>query len=312
MKALVTGATGFVGNYLVNHLLQSGDEVCGTYIVVNGLSDVGKVDGCRYVECDVTNEKLAQQLIADFQPDVVYHLAAIAFVPEAEGNFSKALEINVAGTNSIIRACTLLDKKVNFLFISSAEVYGRSTTFPVTEENPIAPNNNYSLTKIMAEFVLNRYVSANKISGVIVRPFNHIGPFQNDRFVVSSFAKQLALIANHKAEPVMKVGNLTSKRDFSDVRDIVRAYRLAALKGSGVYNLCSGQAYEIQDILDTLIKISGLKVAIKQDPERIRPSDTPINYGSYAKAERELGWHPEYKLEETLRDIYSYWLEQTR
>lgn len=312
MKALVTGATGFVGNYLVNHLLQSGDEVCGTYIVIDGVADSGKVDGCKYVECDVTDEKSAKQLVADFQPDVVYHLAAIAFVPEAEGNFSKALEVNVAGTNSIIRACTMLDKKVNFLFISSAEVYGRSTTFPVTEENSINPNNNYSLSKIMAEFVVNRYTNANQIAGVIVRPFNHIGPFQNDRFVTSSFAKQLALIANKKAEPKLSVGNLTSKRDFSDVRDIVRAYRLAALKGSGVYNLCSGQAYSIQEILDTLIKFSGLDVTIEQDPKRMRPSDTPINYGSYAKAERELGWRPEIKLEDTLCDIYSYWLKQTR
>lgn len=310
MRALVTGATGFVGDHLVRHLVESGDEVVGTYIPAAGLPPFEKVAGCEYLKCDVTEANTVTSIVSRFRPDAVYHLAAIAFVPEAEDDFNRTLAINVGGVNNVVRACHLAQLGSALLFISSAEVYGRTVAknLPLTEETPINPANNYSLSKAMGELVVHRYAQFGYVRGIIARPFNHIGPKQNDRFVVSSFARQLARIAKGDVEPIIRVGNLTAQRDFSDVRDIVRAYRLAVLNGSGVFNLCSGQAVPISQILEDLIEISGVEVKVEQDPARMRASETPILYGSYAKAERELGWRPQIDLKESLRDVYNMWL----
>ena len=307
MRALVTGASGFVGEYLVQQLLDSGDEVLGT--TMPGLP-YKEVLGCSYKPCDVTNADEIAEIISDFKPEAVYHLAAIAFVPEAEKDFSKTLTINVGGVSNVAKACSLVGAKL--LFISSSDIYGKIDSLPITEETPLRPANNYSLSKLMGELVVERYERTNGLQAVIARPFNHIGPRQNDRFVVANFAKQLAKISLGMKEPVMKVGNLSAKRDFSDVRDIVKAYRAAMVSGSGIYNFCSGKAVAIQSILDELIEISGLKVTIEQDPERMRPSDTPEHYGSFEKAKRELGWSPRHSLRESLEDIYQYSLEQVR
>jgi GDP-4-dehydro-6-deoxy-D-mannose reductase len=160
----------------------------------------------------------------------------------------------------------------------------------------------------MAELIPLRY-SNSKLNVIIARPFNHIGPGQRAEFVVSSFAQQLAKIKLGKQEPVISVGNLDAKRDFCDVRDIVRGYRLAAEKGRGVYNFCSGHPVAISDVLNQLITISGCQVEIKQSPDRMRTSDIPENYGSLAKINSELGWKPEIELRTSLVDCYNYWIK---
>lgn len=304
MRALVTGASGFVGQHLVHHLLSCGDEVIGA--IKPGQSASLPIE---QIPLDVTDSKSVLYLVGDVKPDVIYHLAGIAFVPSAEEDFSQALLVNVGGTNNVFRAAHLLDRGIKVIFVSSAEVYGRVTPkdIPVNESVPFRPANNYSLSKRMAELVADRYLNAGQISGVIMRPFNHIGAGQSNQFVASSFAWQLSQIAKGKREAVIKVGNLTPKRDFSDVRDIVSAYRLAAEKGSGVYNLGSGKAFEIQEILDTLIQISGLDVKIEQDPSRMRPSEVPTLYVDNSKAKQELGWTPMYSLKESLQEVYNYW-----
>lgn len=301
MRAFVTGAGGFVGHHLVAHLLDCGDTV---------IASTAKGERLRHhvetIELDITNYHLCVDSIAKYSPDVVYHLAGMAFVPQAEDNFSAALNVNVAGTSNMARAAHLCGNKPKFLLASSAEVYGKLSVeqVPVKETTEIRPANNYSLTKAMAEMVVTRYADTGSIVPLIMRPFNHIGAGQNTQFVASSFAWQLSQIKKGKVEPVIRVGNLTPQRDFSDVRDIVKAYRLAAIKGDGIYNLGAGKAVSIQYILDTLIEISGLEVKIEQDSARMRPSEVPVLYGDISKASSELGWHPSINLRDTLSMVY--------
>lgn len=324
MRAIVTGAGGFVGKHLVSHLLKSGDIVLATDL--NGGSfrdfkcpffkDAFQSEFLATDILDVTNIVSCQNIIQDFKPDVIYHLAGIAFVPEAEEDFEKALIINVGAVNNIVRSCHLLENKAKVLFTSSAEVYGRMALeeLPLTESTQIIPANNYSLSKSMGELVCTRYAQFENVFPIVMRPFNHIGPAQNDRFVVSSFAKQLAMIKKGLAKPELSVGNLSPKRDFSDVRDIVRAYRMAISLHSGtlnsrVYNLCSGKAVSVQAILDKLIELSGLKVSVEIDQNRYRESEVNEIYGSYAKAENDFNWKPEISLERSLEDTYKYFLD---
>lgn len=314
MKALVTGACGFVGGYLIRHLLECNDEVIGTFLVDPraGHGSVGAP--IERIRLDVTDQHATIQQVQRVKPDVIYHLAGIAFVPEAEEDFDKALRVNVGAVNNVIRGIHLIKHRARVVFVSSAEVYGKikQRDLPITEETPTRPINNYSASKLMAEIIASRYTEGGYADTVVVRPFNHIGPGQNDRFVASNFAKQLARIKVGKAEPVIRVGNLDAKRDFSDVRDVVRAYRLAAVKGQGTYNFGSGHSTVVKEILETLVRISGVQVKVEYDPARMRPSEIPEVYGSCEKAWRELGWRPEIKLEDTLRDIYAFELEELR
>ena len=301
MRALVTGAAGFVGSHLVKHLLAQGDTVVAS--VAPGQKCV---DSVTLAELDITSYESCLEVISRYEPEIVYHLAGIAFVPEAENDFSKALEVNVGGTHNLVRSAHLLDKKIKFLLASSAEVYGRlhPHEIPVKESQPVRPANNYSLSKCMAELVVGRYANLGTIKQIIMRPFNHIGPGQNLNFVAPSFASQLAKIKLGKMPPVISVGNLTPQRDFSDVRDIVRAYRLAAQSGSGVFNLGLGKPISIQHILDLLIEISEVEVSVKPDPNLIRPAEVPVLYADISRANSELGWYPKYDLRESLKDIF--------
>jgi GDP-4-dehydro-6-deoxy-D-mannose reductase len=309
MRALVIGAAGFVGNYLVRHLLEQGDEVfAGT------LKEPVALLSDTTLSVDITDSASVAELMHRARPDVVYHLAGISFVPEAESDFDKTLRVNVAGTANVLRQAHLFSKSTSVLFVSSAEVYGHisPTDLPIRETTPTRPANNYSLSKRMAELVAERYVSQGALRCTVVRPFNHIGPGQDSRFVASNFAMQLARIAHGKAPPTLKVGNLEARRDFSDVRDIVRAYRFLAQQGSGVFNLGSGVPRSIQFLLDTLIKVSGLAVKVEQDPARMRGPEVPELYASYEKAHAAAGWKPVITIEQSLADIYGYWHERVR
>ena len=305
MRALVTGACGFVGGYLVRHLAESGDKVCATM-----LATTLKLPAVESKVLDVCDSAACHEALKSFAPEVVYHLAGLAFPPDAEKDFSRTLAINVGGTYNVIEACHKLGTKIRVVLVSSAQVYGKSSAEeqPLVETTAIRPADAYSLSKVMTENVALKFAADRNLSIVTMRPFNHIGAGQRQDFVVSNFAYQLARIAKGKHEPIIKIGNLTSKRDFTDVRDIARGYRLAALKGQGIYNLCSGSPVSIREILDRLIAISGLSVTIEEDPSRMRASDTPVLYGSYEKAKAELGWKPEYSLETSLRDSYTYWM----
>lgn len=307
MRALVTGACGFVGRYLCEHLVAYGDEVLGLVYVEEAEGSPFKT-----AKLDISDAGACSSVISAFKPEVIYHLAGISFVPEAEGNFDNTLRVNVGGTNNIYRTCHLLQTGIKVVFVSSAEVYGRvePADLPIKENQPVRPANNYSLSKAMAELVAKRYEQYGQLKSAIMRPFNHIGPGQNNRFVASSFAYQLASIARGRAAPCLKVGNLAVRRDFSDVRDIVRAYRLAGIKGSGVYNLGSGVSVSIQRILDRLIEIAGIEVSVEVDQSKLRGAEVQEIYGSFDRARGELEWMPEHSLDSTLADIYRYWYDR--
>ncbi len=308
MRALVTGACGFVGSYLVRHLSACGDTVFGTCLNVE--SERG--GDCEYHTLNLLDEAQCREVVHATQPEIIYHLAAVTFVPTAEKDFQTTLATNVGGTHHLLRACEGLGHRVRFLYVSSSEVYGRITPqdLPLTENQPLRPLNNYSLTKAMAELVVQKYAQQPGILAVVARPFNHTGAGQEAQFVASSFAKQLAQISKGVLPPTIEVGNLAAKRDFSDVRDIVRAYRLIGEGGEGVYNLCSGHAVAIQYLLETLVEISGQSVTIAVSPERYRPLDVPAIYGDISRLRTEFEWEPRYSLKDTLTSLYEYWLER--
>lgn len=300
MRALITGGTGFVGKFLAEHLTESRDEILVTY----GGKGAGQIPGSEAL--DVCSSSEVSYILSKFKPDAIYHLAGISFVPQAEEDFELALKVNVLGTSNIFRQAHLLEKPITIVLVSSAEVYGAITAgeVPVSENAVCRPANNYSLSKSMSELVAERYARMGIVKSVIARPFNHIGPGQDPRFMAPSFAIQLARISLGLAEPVIRVGNLDVGRDFSDVRDIVRAYRLGAQKGAGIYNFGSGRPTMVKAILETLIRVSGLSVKVEVDAERYRKVDVPEIYADIRKAEKELGWKPVIPLEDTLKLVY--------
>ena len=233
-------------------------------------------------------------------------------MPEAEDDFESAMRTNTAGTWNVLKAAFESGDVKRFVYVSSAEVYGKIDQLPITEDTPRRPANAYSLTKAMAEEAVEFYERRYPNTCVIMRPFNHIGVGQNERFVASNFAHQLAKIAYGLMPPRLQVGNLEAQRDFSDVADIVRAYRLAAELGHGVYNLSSGKAVAVSEILNILVGICGAKIEIVPDESRMRPSETPQVYGSFLKAQRELGWQPQITLEDSLRSVYQWWFERLK
>ena len=307
MRALVTGASGFVGRFLIEHLLQEGDTVLATDARAPELRGLHSPQ-LSCAPLDITDKNACITVLGDFRPDATFHLAGISFVPDAESDFERTLRINVGGVANLYAAAHALRYATTIVLVSSAEVYGRihHRDLPISETVPLRPANNYGLSKAMAELIPKRYGST-LISTVVMRPFNHIGPGQRPEFVVSSFAEQLAKIACNKSEPRLRVGNLDAGRDFCDVRDIVRAYRSASLKAEGVYNLCSGHATRIREVLDLLIEISGVTIEVVSDPSRMRPAEIPLNFGTAAKAKEHFDWEPRISLRQSLSDVYAWW-----
>lgn len=313
MRIVVTGACGFVGGYLSRALLQEGHTVLG--LVQTPPREGAPVpQRYSYQRVDIRDVAALKGVLGEFQPEVIYHLAGISFVPHAESDFSTALSVNVGGVENLIEAARGIHPHPKLVFASSAEVFGKigGHELPITERSPARPANRYSLTKAMAELALERAHREFKLPVVIMRPFNHIGPGQTDNFVASTFARQLARIALGYSEPVVRVGNLDAKRDFSDVRDIIRAYQYAATKGDGLYVLGAGRSVRVGEILERLIKLSKVSVDVQFDPARMRPPEVLEVYGDCTKAAQDLGWTPEMTLEQTLKDIYEEWYQIER
>jgi GDP-4-dehydro-6-deoxy-D-mannose reductase len=301
MRALVTGASGFVGRHLLERLNADGHEAVGT----GGPHDVDA--GLPIDLRDIDTLRAAFDIA---QPDVVFHLAAQAFVPRAIEAPRETYETNVIGTANVLQALReFKDRghKVRFLFVSSAEVYGAQPppVMPLKETTAANPVNPYAASKAAGEALVLGEVRSFGVDAIITRAFNHIGPGQNERFAVPSFASQLASIAGG-SEPVMLVGNLEAKRDFLDVRDVAAAYVALAERGrSGeIYNVCSGTAASMRDILAELIRIAHVPVEVREDPARMRPVDVPLMYGDNAKLRTDTGWQPQIPLRRTLQDVF--------
>lgn len=304
MKILLTGACGFVGPYLSKALLAAGHQVYGT-VFGSESSDDQLISEANLFSCDLQDSKSIKGVVEKCQPEGVFHLAGISFVPEANSDFQKTLSVNVGGTFNLLNALKELNKEIKVIVVSSGDVYGkvRPSDLPISEQCQAKPANNYSLTKVLVEELVGFFNSDSKLRISIARPFNHIGPGQDSRFVVASFAEQVARIKLGKQKPVLRVGNLSARRDFTDVRDIVRGYLSMLKTDPGLYNLCSGTSVSIQSILDQLIQLGGVEVEVKTDPERLRPSDVPEIKGDFSLINSKTGWKPTISLNQSLGDI---------
>ena len=312
MRALITGITGFVGSHLAEFLLAQNLEVFGTARWRSNTANISHLTGrIELVECDLRDAASMKQVLNDVRPHQVYHLAAQSFVPASWRAPSETLETNIIGQVNLLEALRDLGLNPATQIACSSEEYGMvyPDELPIRESNPLRPLSPYAVSKVGQDMLAYQYFMTYKLHLVRTRAFNHTGPRRGSVFVSSNFAKQIADIEKGRQEPVIRVGNLEAKRDFSDVRDIVRAYHLAVTQAEPgeVYNLCSGRAWAIREILDTLLAMSDVKVRVEQDPARLRPSDVPGLVGDASRFRERTGWTPEIPLSQTLADLLAYW-----
>lgn len=303
MRALVTGADGFVGPLLCSHLAELGWRVWGC-----GLTDLSERPDYRV--CDIGDDVQISSLLEWCGPLThVFHLAAITFVPESIQSPVAAFEVNLLGTIRLVHAVRRRFPESRFLNVASSEIYGPPQTLPQTEDHPVAPANPYAISKAAADAYCGFLCRSERADIVRMRPFNHSGAGQSPRFVLSDFARQVALIEAGKWPGVLSVGDLSTQRDFMHVRDVVRAYALAAARGRAgeAYNVCSGEARSIQGALDYLIAQSSAKIRVQVDQSRFRPADTPVTCGSHEKLTADTGWRPEISFETLLDELLAYW-----
>jgi GDP-4-dehydro-6-deoxy-D-mannose reductase len=302
VRALVTGASGFVGRYLVSALRRQGDEV----LACGGPHD----DGSEFFPIDLADPDSLRAALEAARPNVIFHLAAQTFVPESLRSPIETFEINALGSARLAEAVRTYDADPppRIVFAGSAEVYGvrDANEYPLHESLDLRPANPYGASKAAAEAFLLSGARSFGLDVVVARAFNHIGPNQSERFVVASLAAQLARIAGG-GEPQMYVGSLSSARDFLDVRDVVEAYLALARRGEGaqVYNVCSGRAVTIRDVLRELISIARVPVEVREDPQRLRATEIPLSVGSPEKLSKTTGWQPKIPLDRSLRDVYA-------
>ncbi|WP_337288330.1 GDP-mannose 4,6-dehydratase [Candidatus Methylomirabilis sp.] len=311
---LITGINGFVGSHLADLLISEGYPVSGIALThdLRHLSHVNQQISLAYG--DVRNTKEVADILTEVKPDYIYHLAGSSFVPDAEADPRIVYDVNVLGTLNVLEAARSTHLNARILIVGSGEVYGHvpESALPVSEEYPLKPINLYGVTKACVDMMACQYATAYKMHVIRVRPFNHIGPRQSEQFVCSSFAKQIVEIEQGIRTPILHVGNLESSRDFTDVRDVVRAYRtlLEKAKGGEVYNIGSNRAWKIGDIIGMLIEASRVKeIALEQQSLRVRQNDIPIMRCDTSKVEKAIGWRPDIPIERTLQDLLNYWRE---
>lgn len=307
MKALIIGGAGFVGGYLINELSSAGAEVHATCLENETITQ-----SCSVHVLDILDQKAVEDIINEIAPDVIFHLAAQSSVALSWKRPQLTANINVIGSINVLEALKNAEKKdIRILLIGSGEEYGfiREGACPINEEEILRPGNIYAATKACQGMIGEIYARAFKMDIIMIRAFNHSGPQQAPMFVISDFCKQIAEIEKGEREPVMSVGNLSAMRDFTDVRDVVRAYRLLAENGrSGeTYNVGRGKAVPVQFILDTALSFSESSIEVKQDPARMRASDIPIIEPDVSKIFADTGWKAEVSMEQTIKDTLDYW-----
>ncbi len=290
--ALVTGARGFAGSHLVEHLRRSG----------------AAVTAWGRQEVDLLNRGAVARAIAGLKPAVVYHCAGVSHVGASFDNVGDTLAANVLGTHHLLDALREAGVNARILITGSSLVY-RQSDRALTEDDPIGPATPYALSKLAQEMLGQRVMREDGLQILFSRSFNHTGPGQDASFAAPSFARQIARIEKGYTPPEITVGNLDAARDLHDVRDTVRAYAAIVECGTPgrIYNVCAGRTYKIRDVLDRLVAMSRVPVTIKVDAARYRPSDNPILLGDRTRIERELGWKPEISLDQTLSDLLDYW-----
>ena len=305
MKILVTGASGFVGQHLLRDL--SSHSVVGT-------AHRGAKEKLRPLE--ISDAAAVGDLVRETRFEVCFHLAGIASVDVFTENPQGSFRVNTEGWLNVLEAFKKFAPGALMVLVSSAQVYGNVSAgaLPITEDASLKPENVYSVSKCTCEWLAKSYWENFGLRVLILRPFNHAGPGQSASFVCSSLAKQIAQIEAGLTEPVIRAGNLASRRDFTDVRDITRAYAMAIdrCKEGIPYNICSGRAVAIEEILERLLKLAGIAKRVKIESVHKRDSDPEVFYGNYEKFGQATGWAPQIPLEKTLQDTLDFWREQVR
>jgi GDP-4-dehydro-6-deoxy-D-mannose reductase len=307
-KAFIIGAAGFVGSYLAKELRENhGMEVHVSKLPGEQL----KIAYAHVHDLNILQKQEIVSLLYEIRPDCIFHLAAQSSVGVAWKNPGLTADVNVKGCIYVLDAVRELFYKPKVLLVGSGEEYGRIRLeeVPVTEENHLRPGNIYAATKACQNMIGSIYAQAYDMDVLMVRAFNHIGPGQAPIFVVSDFCRQVAQIEAGMQKPVMYVGNLAAKRDFTDVRDVVRAYALLIRHGKAgeTYNVGSGYAYAIREVLDLILSLSAAKIQIKTDPNKIRPVDVPVVEADISKLRQAAGWRPQIPLVQTLRETLEDW-----
>jgi len=313
VKVLITGITGFVGSHLADYLLSLGSiEIYGIERWRSRTENIEHIrDKIKLVGCDIRDSISVTETIGKIKPDKIFHLAAQSFVPSSWQAPQESLTTNIIGELNVFEAVRAVNINPVIQIAGSSEEYGLvlPDELPIKETNPLRPLSPYAVSKVGQDFLGYQYYKSYNMNIIRTRAFNHTGPRRGEVFASSNFAKQIVEIEKNKREPVIFVGNLDARRDFSDVRDVVRAYWLATEKclPGEVYNISSGKALSIKEMLDLLLKISKVKVEIKQDSARTRLSDVNVLLGDNTKFCKQTGWKPEIPFEQTLKDLLEYW-----
>ena len=317
MKILITGITGFAGSHLADYILDNHPDV-QVHGLVRWRSRMENIlhieDRIFLTEGDLKDMVSMKKCLAEVQPDRIFHLAAQSFVPTSWKCPAETFAINAVGQIHLFEAVLSLGISPRIQIAGSSEEYGHvnSDEVPMKETNPLRPLSPYAVSKVAQDLLGWQYFRSYGLDIVRTRGFNHTGPRRGEVFICSNFAKQIVEIERGKREPVIHVGNLEAKRDFTDVRDIVRAYWLSLEKGEQgeVYNLGTGKTYSMQEILDMLLDISQIDVKIEVDPDRLRPSDVPVLLSDSSKFRKLTGWEPIIPFRQSLQDLLDYWRER--
>ncbi len=314
-RVLITGIEGFVGRHLARFLLSQGMEVSGSSRkpLSASLEDHTLAQAAVFT-ADLMNKEDVDAVLEQTSPELVFHLAAQAHVPTSWSDPEGTLTNNIIGQLHLLQSLVEHCPDATVLVVGSNEEYGPAdeSSLPIKEDALLKPANPYAVSKVAQDVMAYQFYVGTGLKCIRVRPFNHIGPGQREDFVASAFAKQIAEAEIGIGEPIVKVGNLSAKRDFTDVRDIVKGYLLAVVHGDpgDVYNIGSGKAISIQYILDFLISKAKVKITSEIDQSRFRPVDVPIVYCDYSKFNKKTGWAPTIPIEQTLEDVLEYWRAQ--
>ena len=313
MRVFVTGSSGFAGSHLVADLLAAGHDVWHLMHAATSHTTLPEHPNSHIISGDLLDLDGLKSAVQEAKPDVIYHLAGQAFPGKSWQNVARTIALNTGGTANLLEAAVEYGRP-KVVVVTSAEIYGkiRPNQLPITERSIPKPRHPYGVSKHAAGQLVKTFADRYGLPVVEARPFNHIGPNQALGFVVPDFASQLAAICLGLREPKMMVGNLSAARDFTDVRDVVRAYQMLAEHGKpgDAYLICSGSATSISGILNMLLEHVDIQVDVEYDPARMRPSDVPILYGSFNKIAKDIGWTPQIHLRDSLADVSAEWREK--
>ena len=317
MKVLITGIAGFVGSHLAERLLKGGVEVFGTYLPGESLENIQEIRrNLRLSDCDIIQFDRLSRLVRRINPDQIYHLAALSSVGKSFSHPLDTIGTNIRGALYLLEIIRNLKKTTKILVVGSSDMYGKvlPKEIPITEERPLLPVSPYGMSKAACDLLAYQYFKSYGVYAIRARAFNHTGQRQRTGFVIPDFASQIAKIEAGQMPPVLKVGNLSTKRDISDVRDVVRAYVSLMRKGKAgeAYNICSQEAYSIRNVLKILLTLSKKKIGVEKDEVKNRPAEIPILMGNNSKIKKVTGWKPKIPIEKTLEDTLNFWRRRVK